>query len=78
MARNIQPNEMVGSKLFTTVAPKINSISNERLLFELCLASTTANVRPNNEDLDSCMAWMDTPQGHPFWYVLNREAGRND
>lgn len=74
MKRNIQPNEMAGSVLFTTIAPKIHSISHERFLFELCLASTTTGVRVGEASIDFAMTWANTPQGHDFWSTLNREA----
>lgn len=82
MARNIKPGTMLDSVLFKSVAGYIASISQERLLYELCLASTTTEVRLDANNLDQAMTWIGTPQGKRrggegadgFWYELHQEA----
>lgn len=75
------PNKMRESILFQTVAPKINSITPERLLFEMCRARDVVDEEEeegtfnmNARNIDMMCTWMNTPQGEVFWHYLNNEA----
>ena len=77
MARNVGPNKMKHSNVFQTVAPKIHSISQEELLFQLCVASQKCDVNLNSRDIDGAIVWVNSPQGVDFWCDLNNEAAEN-
>lgn len=72
--RNHKPNDVVNSHLFKQVAPFITSISNARLVYELCLASTTTNVNFDRGTINEAFTWSQSPQRDVFWSPLNREA----
>ena len=70
----LKPNEVVNSLLFKEVAPFITSMTNARLVYELCLASTTAPVNLERFTINEAFTWSLTPQKDMFWSPLNREA----
>ena len=72
--RNLKPNDVVNSHLFKQVAPFITSIPNPRLVYELCLASTTAPVNLDRFTINEAFTWSQTPQRDVFWSPINREA----
>ena len=63
---------MKNTKLFQDLAPRINSIPQERLLFELCLVREHAkkgglDYFRADRDLNGAFTWSMSPQDHAFW-----------
>ena len=77
MARNLKPNEVIGSLLFKSVAPRIDSISQSQLLYEICVASTKTEVYLERDNVSASFVWVQTPQGNEFWQLLSREYNWN-
>lgn len=71
---NHKPNDVVNSYLFKQVAPFITSMTNARLVYELCLASTTAHINLGRFTINEAFTWAQSPQKDVFWSPLNREA----
>ena len=76
------PNAMKNTALFQGLAPSIESIPQERLLFELCLVRENAKINNHNfnpkRDLNGGFTWANSPQRQNFWsalwteYLINR------
>ena len=66
-------NEILNSRLFKTVAPEIESIPPERLLFELCQINR-GGMGLDCHCLSLSFSWDMTPQGYDFWSALCVES----
>ena len=75
------PNAMKNTALFQVLAPRIESIPQERLLFELCLVRENAKINDHHfnpeRDLNGGFTWANSPQGQNFWETLWVEYARN-